>query len=159
MWKKTDDPPEKMSLFLDMNLHLNRMNNPFYKFYMKKGVLALHRVMSSILNFLRRITDFGRTLISRFLRVLCIVFTDAYNVQVLLSWQRWIGIDCILPFVKFEGGLFISVLRKKATLYKKLGLKTDEFSKVKKFPNNRHQPPVLSDSPPQKDNFACMHLY
>jgi hypothetical protein len=48
------------------------------------------------------------------------------------SWCTSIDMGCILLHERFEGRLPISVLRNKATIYKTLGFKTDEFVKVLK---------------------------
>jgi hypothetical protein len=45
-------------------------------------------------------------------------------------WYCSIDMSFILFPVKFEGVLFISVLRIEANLYKKLEFKTEEFLKV-----------------------------
>jgi hypothetical protein len=50
-------------------------------------------------------------------------------MKVLVSWYQSIDMHCIALPVKFEGGLSISFLRKKATLYKKRGGQKYTFSK------------------------------
>jgi hypothetical protein len=46
-----------------------------------------------------------------------------------VSWYQWIEIHCIVLPVKFDGGLSMSVLRNGQVFTKKLGFKTDQFSK------------------------------
>jgi hypothetical protein len=80
---------------------------------------------------LGKIIDFEGILISRCFTAVCTVNGGAYDIRIVCSWYYSIDIDCILLHVKFEGRLFIWGLRKKATLYQKLGFKTDEFLNVK----------------------------
>jgi hypothetical protein len=50
---------------------------------------------------------------------LILAFTIAYNVKVLFYGYQSIDIQCIVLSVKFDGGLFISVLRNKQLFTKK----------------------------------------
>jgi hypothetical protein len=70
------------------------------------------------------------------------VFTDAYNSGVLISWWQSISITFFWFHVKFEGRLFISVLRNKTTLYEKIGVQNRRvFKKVQKAQNFQKPPP------------------
>lgn len=62
---------------------------------------------------------------------LSVVLTDAPFVKVPRFLHFTIDSDCILLNVKFEGELSMSVLRNRAISFRKVGSKTDEFSKVK----------------------------
>jgi hypothetical protein len=55
------------------------------------------------------------------------VFIDVYTVGSICFWHHSTDIGCILLHLKFERGLSISILRNKATLYKKMESKTEEF--------------------------------
>jgi hypothetical protein len=62
---------------------------------------------------------------------------------------------CTVPPVKFDGGLFISVLRNEQLFTKKIeGLKIDQFSKS---PNLQHfHPPPFGKSPTfLESQFSC----
>jgi hypothetical protein len=58
-----------------------------------------------------------------------VAFNDAYNTKMHRCWYQSIDISCIVFLVKFEDGLSISVWKNKQLSTKKLGFKTDEFSK------------------------------
>jgi hypothetical protein len=62
--------------------------------------------------------------------------------------------DYTLTHVKLEGVLCISVLRNRATLYKKLGFKTAEFSKSQIFKT----PAALGAFHAQGDSLARIDL-
>ncbi|SAL96891.1 hypothetical protein [Absidia glauca] len=67
-------------------------------------------------------------------------FTGAYDLKVLRSCWLSIEIHYIVFHVKFDVELSISILRIKA---KKLGFKTDEFSKSSNFQNHLTTDPPL----------------
>jgi hypothetical protein len=65
---------------------------------------------------------------------LLVAFTDSYNIKMLVSWYQSIEMQRIVLPVKFDGGLYISVLRNMQLLTKKIGgSKTDQFSKSSNF--------------------------
>jgi homogentisate 1,2-dioxygenase len=61
-----------------------------------------------------------------FLRLL-VAFTDPLGIKVPVSWYQSIDMHCIVLLVKFEGGLTISVLRKKALFITNWGLNFHGF--------------------------------
>jgi hypothetical protein len=70
---------------------------------------------------------------------LCVKLTGASSIEKACPLHLPINISCIFSHVKLKNGLFIPVLKKRATCYKKRVLKSAGFQK-----NNRNfkTPPV-----------------
>jgi hypothetical protein len=66
--------------------------------------------------FGRLTTEFGGTGISRYFGASCRV-QEAYNTNTLQFWYIWLDIRFILLTVKFDDGLFISVLKNRAAYH------------------------------------------
>jgi hypothetical protein len=64
---------------------------------------------------------------------LCVVLMNAYHIQLLCAWYRSIDMDCIVFLVKFEAGLFLTILKNRTVHDKMLQLKVDEFIKIPTF--------------------------
>lgn len=85
-------------------------------------MLHVYQMVPDRLGFLRSVAVFGGTPIGRSFGALCSA-QDAYNIGVVRSWWSSTDTDCTLFHVKFEGGSFISILRKRATFFeKKIGV-------------------------------------
>jgi hypothetical protein len=80
-------------------------------------VLFIYRLIPRKLDLLERLAIFDITPISRFWGLL-VMFTAAYNINVLVSVYQSIGMHCIVLSVKFDYGLFILILRNKQLFYK-----------------------------------------
>jgi hypothetical protein len=48
-----------------------------------------------------------------------IVFKEAYSKGIPHFWYLWMDIRFVLPYVQFDNGFSISVVKNKATRYKK----------------------------------------
>jgi hypothetical protein len=60
---------------------------------------------------------------------LCTVLVGVYSAGKVWICYHPIGMNCFFFHVKFEGELSVSVLGNRATLYKKVGMKTSKFRK------------------------------
>jgi hypothetical protein len=60
-----------------------------------------------------------------------VVFRKAYNAGILQAYYPPIDVHFILCHVKFEDGLYVPILKYKATCYKNLQLKIVKFFEKK----------------------------
>lgn len=122
--------------FPEHGFSFKRTSQPICKFSIKKYVLLIYRTLPRTLDFLGRIAAFLGALISRCLASLCKVNRRLQHRKKAQSWYRSADKKHIFLHVKCEGVLSVLVLRNRATLYKNLRSKTDEFlkSKVSKYP-------------------------
>jgi hypothetical protein len=71
-----------------------------------------------------------------------VVFREAYVIGIFQIWYRSIDIHFILLHVKFEYGLFISVMQNRAIRHKNLQLEIEKFlKKSSRRPLFFHTPP------------------
>jgi hypothetical protein len=89
-------------------------------------------MIHSMLNVLGWIADFWSSRIGRCFGALC-RFTDAWSTPFVCSWFSAIDMSCNLFHVQFEYELSISVLRDRATCYKKFELEIEKVSIVSIF--------------------------
>jgi hypothetical protein len=94
----------------------------------------IYRLIPKNSGFHESIVFLDTALISRFLR-LFLAFTMVYNAKVLVSGYQSIERLCIVLPVKFDVGLFMSVLRNKQLYPIKRGSKIYIFKKGPIFKN------------------------
>lgn len=137
----------------------NEINNPASNFTRKKLCFLSTEWYQRWWNFLDVLSSLGAFQSVAVLR-LCAALPDAYSTSIICFCCGSIDIQYILLHVKFKGWLFISFLRNRATLHKKVGSKTGVY---KKFTN---LPPLLrmsefekqGESPRFSKSFALLLL-
>jgi hypothetical protein len=80
--KRIDFPPSKISLFAGHEFSHQRDNIPYLKFYMKKVVLLIYRMMPRKLSYGGLITDF-QAMASATVLGSSVLTTDAYTIGVI----------------------------------------------------------------------------
>jgi hypothetical protein len=133
-----------VALFVWHDLSRERDYKPHLKFYMKKSVLCIYRMIPTMLGFNERVTNFGVTTVeSVAVSGLNVAFREVYNTDILQFWYHTIGIHLILLHVEFEDGFSISVLKIKALRLNNLQLEIVKFLKK----SNVHRPPAHFSNP------------
>jgi hypothetical protein len=109
--------------------------------------------MSRVLGYGGSITNFG-FLESDAVLGLNIVFRESYNTDILQVWYHSTDIHSILSHVEFEDGLFISILKNRATRHKILQLEIENFLKIVK---SIERPPLFSNPAVSISYVCCNH--
>jgi hypothetical protein len=90
---------------------------PHLKFHMKKAILFIYRLISSMLVLVDERSTLG-SLESVAVLEVCVVFGAVTSTGILLFWYLSVAIHFIIIHVQFDDGLSISVLKIRATHHK-----------------------------------------
>jgi hypothetical protein len=116
-------------IFLASHFSPKWNGQPAFKISMVLDMRLIYPLISSVHGLIGYTATFNTTPISRFLGAFFFAFTDAYDMEVLVSKYQSIDMHCIALPVKFDNGLSISFLRKKQLFKKKGGGQKYTFSK------------------------------
>jgi hypothetical protein len=118
-------------LFVGLDFPREQDKQTTIKFNINSKVLFTYRLIPRTSGFREQTVFFGTIPVSRFLGA-PYALTTAYNIKMLIFGYQSVDMHCIAISVKFDGKLFLSVLRNKQ-LFTKRGSKVYIFKKGSHF--------------------------
>jgi hypothetical protein len=130
--KKQGTPWKKAHFFLLSHFSSEWDRQPAFKFDIDYNIRLIYRLIPKSLVFLYELPIWVPLQSVAFSRLL-VAFTDPLDIQMHGSRYHSIAKHCIVLPVKFDGGLYMSILRLKQLFTKKKRIKSFIIKKVQIF--------------------------